>query len=55
VSSAEHHGEEAHLNLFSVDDPRLWEFRSQLDDQEFSIPDLSDEEWENFHRIIADA
>ncbi len=55
VSSVEHHDEESHLHLFTVDDPRLWEFRSRLTAEEFSIPDLSDEEWESFHAIIAEA
>lgn len=55
MSSAERHGGDAPLHLFSVDDPRLWEFRSRLDDQEFGIPDLGDDEWEDFHRIIAEA
>jgi hypothetical protein len=55
MSSAERHEEEVHLHLFTVDDPRLWEFQSRLDDQEFAIPDLSDEEWDDFHAIIAEA
>lgn len=55
VSSVEHHDEEGHLHLFTVDDPRLWEFRSRLTDQEFAIPDVSDEEWDSFHAIIAEA
>ena len=49
------HDEESHLQLFTVDDPRLWEFRSRLDNREFAIPDMSDEEWETFHSIIAEA
>jgi len=55
MSSAERHGEEAYLHLFTVDDPRLWEFQSRLDEREFTIPDVSDEEWDNFHAIIAEA
>jgi hypothetical protein len=55
VSSVEHHDEEGHLHLFAVDDPRLWEFRSRLSDQDFAIPDVSDEDWDSFHAIIAEA
>ena len=55
MSSAERHDEEAHLHLFTVDDPRLWEFQSRLDEREFTIPDVSDEEWDSFHAIIAEA
>lgn len=55
VSSAEHHEDEPRLHLFTVDDPRLWEFQSRLDAQEFAIPDVSDEEWDDFHAIIAEA
>lgn len=53
VSSVEQSGDESQLHLFTVDDPRLWEFRSQLSAEEFAIPGLSDEEWEAFHAIIA--
>jgi hypothetical protein len=55
VSSAERHEKEAHLHLFTVDDPRLWEFQSRLDEREFAIPGVSDEEWDSFHAIIAEA
>lgn len=55
MSSVEHHDEEGHLHLFAVDDPRLWEFRSRLSDQDFTIPDVSDEDWDSFHAIIAEA
>ena len=55
MSSVEHHDEEGHLHLFAVDDPRLWEFRSRLSDQDFAIPDVSDEDWDSFHAIIAEA
>jgi hypothetical protein len=55
MSSVEHHDEEGHLHLFAVDDPLLWEFRSRLSDQEFAIPDVSDEDWDSFHAIIAEA
>jgi hypothetical protein len=55
MSSVEYHDEEGHLHLFAVDDPRLWEFRSRLSDQDFAIPDLSDEDWDSFHSIIAEA
>jgi hypothetical protein len=55
MSSVEHHDEEGHLHLFAVDDPRLWEFRSRLSDQDFAIPDVRDEDWDSFHAIIAEA
>ena len=55
VSSVERHDEERRLHVFAVDDPRLWEFRSRLDATEFAIPDVSDEEWDAFHAIIAEA
>jgi hypothetical protein len=54
VSSAESSEEEPRLHLFTVDDPRLWEFRSQLSAEEFAIPDVSDEEWDKFHAIVAE-
>jgi len=54
VSTIEERNEEPCLHLFTVGDPRLWEFRSQLLDEEFAIPDVSDEEWEAFHAIIAE-
>lgn len=55
VTSAEQHDREPELHLFTVDDPRLWEFRSQLSDSEFAIDEVSDEEWDTFHAIIASA
>lgn len=55
VSSVEHRGEEhPRLNIFAVTDPRLWEFRSRLSDEAFTIPDVPDEEWDAFHAIIAE-
>ncbi len=54
VSALEPHDEEGELHLFTVDDPRLWEFRSRLTPEEFAIPDLSDEEWDTFHTILAE-
>jgi hypothetical protein len=53
VSNAEPY-EEPRLHLFTMDDPRLWEFRSRLSDEEFAIADVTDEEWEAFHMIIAE-
>ncbi len=53
VSNAEPY-EEPRLHLFTVDDARLWEFRSRLSDEEFAIADVPDEEWEAFHMIIAE-
>jgi hypothetical protein len=55
MSSVEHHDEPDHLRSFTVHDPRLWEPRSRLTDEEFTIPDLTDEEWDHFHAIIAEA
>jgi hypothetical protein len=46
--------EEFHLRSFTVDDPRLWEPRPHLSREEMTIPGLTDEEWEEFHRIIAE-
>ena len=31
-----------------------WEFRSRLDAAEFAIADVTDEEWDAFHTIIAE-
>jgi hypothetical protein len=55
VTSAEQHDQEPELHLFTVDDPRLWEFRSRLSGDEFAIDGLSDDEWDTFHEIIASA
>jgi hypothetical protein len=55
VSSVEQNDQVPHLHLFTVDDPRLWDFRSRLAPEEFTIPGLSDQEWDTFHAIIADA
>lgn len=54
MSTIEGRNEEPCLHLYTVGDPRLWEFRSQLLDEEFAIPDVSDEEWDAFHAIIAE-
>lgn len=54
MSTVEQHDGEPQLHLFTVDDPRLWEFRSRLTAEEFAIPGLSDEEWETFHAILAE-
>ncbi len=50
----EHEGAQPRLNMFTVVDPGLWEFRSQLSGEEFAIPDVPDEEWETFHAILAE-
>lgn len=55
VSTVEQPDQEPHLHLFAADDPRLWEFRSRLTPEEFTIPGLRDDEWDAFHTIIADA
>lgn len=54
MSTIEQHDEEPQLHLFTVDDPRLWEFRPRLTAEEFAIPGVSDEEWESFHAILAE-
>jgi hypothetical protein len=54
VSSLERSDSEPRLHLFTVDDPALWEFRSQLNDEEYAIPDVADEEWETFHTILSE-
>lgn len=43
------------MHIAAVDDPRLWEFLCRLTDQEFAIPDVSDEDWDSFHAIVAEA
>jgi hypothetical protein len=55
MSAVEHPNDDALLHLFTVDDPRLWEFRSRLTPEEFAIDGLTDEEWDTFHAIIAEA
>jgi hypothetical protein len=55
MTTADQRDEEPQLHLVTVDDPRLWEFRSRLSDEEFAIEGLSDEEWDTFHSIIAEA
>lgn len=47
--------EEPRRNSFTVDDPRLWEFRSQLSPEEFAIPDLTDEERDAFFAALKEA
>ncbi|MGH9127420.1 MAG: hypothetical protein ACRDY2_00250 [Acidimicrobiales bacterium] len=46
---------QAQLHVVTVDDQRLCEFRSRLTEGEFAIPDLSDQDWDVFHAIIAEA
>ena len=55
VTTIEQRDEEPRLHLFTVDDPRLWEFRSRLSDEEFALDDVTDEEWGAFHAVIAEA
>ena len=38
-----------------VDDPRLWDSRPKLSREEFVLEGLTDEEWDKFHKIIAEA
>ena len=55
MSAAEQHDDEQpRLNLFTVTDPRVWEVRSRLSDEEFAIPDVPDEDWDAFHAIIVE-
>ena len=54
TTTAEEPDGESHLHLFTLDDPGLWQFRSRLSREEFTIPDLTDEEWDSFHAIIAE-
>jgi hypothetical protein len=54
VSTVAEQPDEGSLHLFTIDDPRLWEFRSRLSREEFTIPDVTDEEWDSFHAIIAE-
>lgn len=55
VSTVERPEEEHRLHLFKVDDPRLWEPRPRLSADEIAIEGLTDEEWDTFHAIIAEA
>jgi hypothetical protein len=54
VSIAEHPNE-PHLRRYTVDDPALWDARPQMSREELTIEGLSDEEWDTFHKIIAEA
>ncbi len=55
VSTAERPDAEHRLHLFEVGDPRLWEPRPRLSPEEIAIEGLTDEEWDRFHAIIAEA
>lgn len=55
MSSHAQFDDEPRLHLFTIDDPRLWEFRSRLSDEDFAIPGLTDEDWDTFHAIVAEA
>jgi len=46
MSTVEQPDGEFPLHSFTVDDPRLWEFRSKLTWEESTIPGLTDEEWD---------
>ena len=54
MSMVEQRDEEPPLHLFTVVDPRLWEFRSRLSDEEFALREVTDEEWHAFHAVIAE-
>ncbi len=55
MSTAEHDDKEhPRLSMFTVTDPRLWEFRSRLSAEEFAIPDVPGEEWDAFHAVLAE-
>jgi hypothetical protein len=47
--------EEPHLRLFTVDDERLWESRPRLGPEEFALDEVTDEEWDSFHAVLAEA
>lgn len=55
LSTAHHPQEKRRPRSLSVDDPRLWDSRPQLSREEFTLEGLSDEEWDAFHKIIAEA
>lgn len=55
MSSAERPEDGSCLRSFTVDDPRLWDSRPQLSREEFVLDGLTDEEWDAFHKIIAEA
>ena len=44
MSTVEQRDEEPPLHLFTVDDPRLWEFRSRSSDEELALGEVTDEE-----------
>jgi hypothetical protein len=54
MTSAEPRDDEPRLHMFSVDDPRIWEFRSRLSDEEFALSEVSEPEWEAFHAALAE-
>jgi hypothetical protein len=41
--------------LFTVDDPRLWDARPQLSPVEFALEDVTDQEWDAFYAVVAEA
>ncbi len=49
------HPDQPSLRLFTVDDARLWDTRPRLSPEEFTLEDVSDEDWDAFHAAIADA
>jgi hypothetical protein len=48
-------GEQYHLHLFTVNDPQLWEPRHRQSPEEIALEGITDEEWDTFHAIIAEA
>lgn len=54
MSTVEQRDDEPRLHLFTVDDPRLWEFRSRFSNDDFALDGVTDQEWDAFHAVIAD-
>lgn len=54
TTTAQDHEAGDRLHLFTVDDRGLWEFRSRLSDEEFALSDVTDDEWERFHAVLAE-
>ncbi len=47
--------EEPHLRLFTVDDEQLWESTPRLGPEEFALDEVTDDEWDSFYAVLAEA
>jgi hypothetical protein len=50
--SAGEYPKESGLQLFAVDDPRLWDVRPRLSPKEFALEGVTDEEWDAFYAAL---